>query len=118
MGQNGLQRQMEGQNALSYYDLLLNDETSRYVFRILALKEIVENQKKYGFNLRETDLYVQTPTYTISIDSTIANWTDFAHEYKINYKLLKIYNPWLRKNYLKNTSRKIYEVEIPQGKNH
>ena len=106
-----------GQNALSYYDLLLNDETSRYVFRILALKEIVENQKKYGFNLRETDLYVQTPTYAISIDSTIANWTDFAHEYKINYKLVKIYNPWLEE-LLKNTSRKIYEVEIPQGKNH
>lgn len=118
MGQNGLQRQMKSQNALSYYDLLLNDETSRYVFRILALKEIVENQKKYGFNLRETDLYMQTPTYTISIDSSIANWTDFAHEYKINYKLLKIHNPWLRKNYLKNTSRKIYEVEIPQINNH
>ena len=100
--------------ANTYYDLLLNNETSRYVFRILAVKDIIENPKYYGFHFREKDLYQHVPTYSVSVDSAISNWTDFAHQHDINYKILKRYNPWLRKNYLTNNKRKVYEIEIPQ----
>ena len=114
MGRTGLQKQINIQKANTYYDLLLNNETSRYVFRILAVKDIIENPKHYGFHFREKDLYHHVPTYSVSVDSAISNWTDFAHQHDINYKILKRYNPWLRKNYLTNNKRKVYEIEIPQ----
>ena len=114
MGRTGLQKQINIQKANTYYDLLLNNETSRYVFRILAVKDIIENPKHYGFHFREKDLYQHVPTYSVSVDSAISNWTDFAHQHDINYKILKRYNPWLRKNYLTNNKRKVYEIEIPQ----
>lgn len=114
MGRTGLQKQINRQKVNSYYDLLLNNETSRYVFRILAVKEIVENPKQYGFHLRDKDLYQHIPTYTVSVDSAVAHWADFAHQHKINYKILKRYNPWLRQNYLTNSKRKTYKINIPE----
>ena len=114
MGRAGLQKQINRQKVNTYYDLLLNNETSRYVFRILAVKDIVENPKKYGFHLREKDLYDHAPTYTVSIDTTVNHWANFAHQHDINYKILKRYNPWLRQNYLTNSKRKVYKIDIPQ----
>lgn len=114
MGRTGLQKQINRQKAYNYYDLLLNKETSRYVFRILAVKELIENPKQYGFHLRDKDLYQAVPTYTTTVDSAVGHWSDFAQQHQINYKLLKIHNPWLRQNYLKNSSRKTYEVKIPK----
>ena len=114
MGQSGLKKQINRQKVNNYYDLLLNNETSRYIFRILAVKDIVENPKNYGFHLRDTDLYQHVPTYTISIDTAVSHWADFALQHDINYKILKRYNPWLRKKYLTNSKRKIYEIDIPQ----
>ena len=114
MGRAGLQKQINRQKVNTYYDLLLNNETSRYVFRILAVKDIVENPKKYGFHLREKDLYDHAPTYTVSVDTTVNHWANFAHQHDINYKILKRYNPWLRQNYLTNSKRKVYKIDIPQ----
>ncbi|MBJ10722.1 MAG: murein transglycosylase [Flavobacteriales bacterium] len=114
MGRTGLQKQMNIQKANNYYDLLLNNETSRYVFRILALKNIIEDPKHYGFHLRDKDLYQHVPTYSVSVDSAVSNWSDFAKKHDINYKILKRYNPWLRKNYLTNSKRKVYKIDIPQ----
>ena len=114
MGRTGLQKQINRQKVNTYYNLLLNNETSRYVFRILAVKDILENPKQYGFHLRDKDLYQRVPTYTVSVDTAISHWADFAHQHEINYKILKRHNPWLRKNYLTNSKRKIYEVDIPQ----
>lgn len=114
MGRTGLQKQINRQQVESYYDLLLNNETSRYVFRILAVKEIVENPKQYGFHLREKDLYKYIPTYQVTIDSTVEDWADFAQQYQINYKLLKIYNPWLRQSYLSNTNSATYKITLPK----
>ena len=94
--------------------MLLNNETSRYVFRILAIKEIIENPKKYGFQIRKNDLYEHIPTYTVMVDSTISSWADFSREYNINYKILKLHNPWLRESYLNNKLKKNYYIEIPQ----
>ncbi|MDG1916579.1 MAG: lytic transglycosylase domain-containing protein [Flavobacteriales bacterium] len=118
MGRTGLQKQMNRQKSYTYYDLLLNNETSRYVFRILAIKEIIENPKKYGFQLRTEDLYENIPTYTVMVDSTVSSWADFSREYGINYKILKLHNPWLRESYLNNKLKKKYYIEIPQKGNY
>ena len=114
MGRAGLQKQINRQKVNTYYDLLLNNETSRYVFRILAVKDIVENPKYYGFHLRYKDLYQYVPTYTVRVDTAVSHWADFAQQHDINYKILKRYNPWLRQSYLTNSKRKVYKINIPQ----
>ena len=114
-GVSGISRQQERQLIYnSYYDLLLNDETSRYLFRILALKEILSNPYKYGFNYRESDLYKPISSYKVKVDTAVTNFAVFAKNFNINYKILKIHNPWLRDNFLKNTSGKEYFIEIPE----
>ncbi len=113
-GMAGLNRQIERQDQTDYYDLLLNEETSRYVLRIVALKEIMENPKKYGFNFRDKDLYHQIPTQKIKVDYPVEDWSEWVKQYGINYKILKIHNPWLRDTYLKNASKKEYFIEIPE----
>ena len=118
MGRSGLQRQMIRQKSYNYYDLLLNNETSRYVFRILAIKEIIENPKKYGFQFRTEDLYEYIPTLQVIVDTSINSWADFSKDYGINYKILKLHNPWLRESYLTNKLKKKYFIEIPQKGNY
>jgi len=113
-GNAGVNKQMVRQDVTDYYDLLLNDETSRYVFRILAFKEILSNPEKYGFNFRPKDLYQPIPTYKVKVNTPVEDFAAFAKEYGINYKILKLHNPWLRDTYLKNTSGKDYYIEIPE----
>lgn len=114
-GNAGISKQQERQRSTeSYYDLLLNDETSRYLFRILAFKEILSNPKKYGFNFREKDLYEIIPTYKVKVDTAVTDFATFAIGFDINYKILKIHNPWLRDTYLKNASGKEYFISIPK----
>ena len=93
---------------------MLNSETSRYVFRILAFKEILSDPRKYGFNFREKDLYERIPSYLVKVDTAVTDFADFAKQFDINYKILKIHNPWLRETYLKNGSGKEYYIEIPE----
>jgi len=112
-GNYGVAKRLETQQVSNYYDALLPDETERYVFRILALKEIINNPKKYGFLLEEKDLYTLPKTYTVKVDTAISNITSFAKGYGLTYKEFKIYNPWLRENKLNNKSRKLYEIKIP-----
>ena len=112
-GKAGINRQIEKQKVYNYYDLLLNEETSRYVFRIIAAKEILLNPKKYGFIYDKQDLYLNKPTYTIKVDTAITNIAKFAIRYGLNYKEFKILNPWLRENKLNNVSRKIYKIRLP-----
>ena len=101
------------QYVLNATDLLLTDETSRYVFRILALKEIMKAPAKYGFAVNTEQLYVNLPTKKLEIDSSINDLARFAKSQGINYKILKIHNPWLRDKKLVNLSRKKYEIQIP-----
>lgn len=112
-GAAGMQRYMNTQKEEQYYDLLLGEETGRYVFRILAIKEILSNPEKYGFHLEEGDMYKAVPTFTVEVDEPIADFADFAHLYEINYKILKRHNPWLREPHLNNSSKKKYAIEIP-----
>lgn len=112
-GMAGIQRQMVSQGVGSYYDLLLNEETSRYVFRILALKEIMSNPARYDFEFSNDELYQLIETKKITVDSTVNDLSLFAKQQGINYKILKIHNPWLRDKRLENKSGKSYEIEIP-----
>jgi hypothetical protein len=114
-GMYGTNKLLDNQMADNYYDLLLNKETSRYVFRILAVKEIMSNPQRYGFVFEEKDLYQPIPVRKIGLDTPIANIAEFAKENEINYKLLKIHNPWLIQNHLNNRSRKYYEIAIPES---
>lgn len=117
MGMGGLNRNLKEQKQDNYYDLLLNAETSRYVYRILAVKTIFEKPTKYGFYLRKKDLYPPIPTEIITVDSTISSLTDFAISIKINYRVLKDLNPWLRNSKLLNKNQKTYKIKIPKGSN-
>ncbi|TGD56740.1 lytic transglycosylase domain-containing protein [Flavobacterium humi] len=112
-GMNGIAKQIEFQQVNDYYDLLLTEETSRYVFRILALKEIMKNPVKYGFNVPKSELYENLPTKKIEVDSTITDLAQFAKTQGINYKILKYHNPWLRDKKLDNPAKKKYAIEIP-----
>ncbi len=112
-GMTGVTKQIEMQQVESYYDLLLNDETSRYVFRILALKEIMKSPEKFGFNVEANEMYVNLPSKVITVDSSIPDLASFAKSQGINYKILKIHNPWLRDKKLLNLSKKKYELQIP-----
>ena len=116
IGQSGLQRQLNKQEVNSYYDLLLNSETSRYLFRILAAKHILSNANQFGFNFRPKDLYPAITYKTIVTDSSISSFTEFAAQNGINYKVLKYLNPWLRSKELINSKRKKYEIKIPDEK--
>lgn len=112
-GNAGITKQMKRQDATDYYSLLLNSETGRYVFRILAFKEILSNPEKYGFYVDQQDLYQAIPTKTIIINTPVEDFAKFAKQQGINYKILKIHNPWLRDTYLKNASGKAYSIKIP-----
>lgn len=112
-GNYGVSRRLEAQGVTSYYDAFLPNETERYVLRIIALKEVLSNPRKYGFKFEEKDLYTMEKTRTIKVDSAITNIALFAKNFGLNYKELKLHNPWLRQNKLNNRSQKVYEIKIP-----
>ena len=112
-GMAGLSKKIDEQKVTNYYDLGLTEETSRYVFRILALKEIMRQPALYGFSIYPNELYPPIPTKNVEVDSTITDLTGFAQAQGINYKILKIHNPWLRDKKLINPGRKKYDIKIP-----
>ena len=112
-GPGSINKYMNIQQVDDYYDLLLGEETGRYVFRIMAIKEILCNPDKYGFEIEQEDLYTSVPTFNVEVDEPVANFAEFAGNYGINYKILKRHNPWLREPHLNNTSRKNYTIQIP-----
>ena len=113
MGTNGVEKQMARQKTNNYYNLVLGEETSRYIARIIAIKTILQHPENYGFAITKEDLYPPLPTYEITINEPINDLADFAIEKGINYKILKMYNPWLRDNVLTNKARKTYTIEMP-----
>jgi len=112
-GNARIARNLKKQQVTDYYDLLLNSETSRYVLRIVALKEVLSYPKKYGFEFDKEDLYTSPATRTVKVDTVITNIASFAKGFNINYKELKLHNAWLRENKLNNKSRKLYKITIP-----
>ncbi|TDQ17205.1 transglycosylase-like protein with SLT domain [Algoriphagus boseongensis] len=114
MGQTGFSKRQEEQLQSNYYDLYLNEETSRYLFRILAFKVIFENPGEFGFNLKEKDYYKNPKFRTLKVDSDIKNLANWAKSQGSNYKNLKLYNPWLRDRDLNVKRGKTYEIQLPE----
>jgi peptidoglycan lytic transglycosylase D len=113
-GTNGIENQIAKQKATNYYNLVFGDETSRYVARIIAAKEILSNPKKYGFDIKSEDLYQPLLTISMQINYSIPNLADFAIRNGFNYKILKMYNPWLRDTTLTVKNNKTYVIKLPE----
>lgn len=117
MGGTRLKREMDAQRGKTYYDLNLNQETDRYVFRIIAIKEVIGNPERFGFYLDNDEGYEPMTDFSIiEVDGPIPNLGDFALKNGISYRTLKVYNPWLRSSKLTNAARKTYEIKIPNKK--
>ncbi len=112
-GENGLARRISKQSTDNYYDLWLNSETSRYVYRILAMKLIMQNPQKYGFHLRQCDLYPPIPTRAATLSGQNVDLYEFARNNGTSYKMLRMLNPWIQTDVLKNKSNQKYMVQLP-----
>ena len=113
-GMSGVNRALKKQNVKSYYDLFLGNETRRYVFRIHAIKLILNNPNNYGFFVKDSEYYKDDGFEVMNVDYPIKNLSEFANKNGINYKTLKIFNPWLIQNHLNNRSKKKYKIKIPK----
>lgn len=113
-GIGSLSNQLSRQKATSYYDMLLNTETGRYVYRIVGFKLIMENPKLYNFYVADDEYYPIWNTKYITLDSTVSDFGTFANNLGLNYKVLKEFNPWLRDNKLNNPSKTVYKIKVPQ----
>lgn len=113
-GMNGIDKWSSLQKTTNYYNLVLGMETSRYIARVAAIKIIMENPQKYGFNLSEKDLYQPLKYKEVVLDSSVTDFANYAASLGINYKTLKLYNPWLRDTSLKNKNGKKYVIKIPE----
>jgi len=116
MGIVGVKKQMRAQNIYNYYDLYLNVETARYLFRIIAIKDICENPTRFGFNVNESDMYFSVPTVKVKVDLSITNLAQWSIDNACNYKLLKLLNPWLRKPFVNVPVGKTYYISLPKDR--
>jgi membrane-bound lytic murein transglycosylase D len=114
-GRNGIDDQIEIQKEKNYYDLLLTEETARYIFRVVAYKLVINDPKAYGFEIGESDYYPELKYSEVKVDTTVTDFSRFAKNFGTNYKILKSLNPWLRKPYLTNKSGKTYWIKIPEA---
>ena len=113
-GQRGMDRQIERQKTTNYYDLLLTEETGRYIFRLLAMKEIVSSPGDFGFKLEQNDLYPVIETDTLVVSEPIPDFADFAIANGTTYRELTDLTPWLRETSLSNPAGKSYTLKIPK----
>lgn len=112
-GRGGIDEQIDIQHQKNYYDLLLNEETARYIFRVVAYKLVITDPEKYGFKIAEKDLFPELKYFEVKVDTAITDFSVFAGKFGTNYKILKLLNPWLRKPYLTPKPNKEYLIKIP-----
>ena len=115
MGQKGFANRQEEQDQGSYYDLHLNEETSRYVFRVLAFKLLVEDPAAFGYFFREQDFYAQPKLHTLTVSEDIPDLARWAKAKGSSYKHLKRHNPWLRDRALRVKKGKSYLIRLPKN---
>lgn len=115
-GENGLDRRLTNQQQQSYYDLYLNRETQRYVFRILALKLIMQHPQDYGYHVRRCDTYPELPTSEVMLNGQNVDLVQFAKDNGTSYKMVRMLNPWIVTDKLKNKNGSTYSVKIPAKK--
>ena len=114
MGMSGTARRLEEQKVDNYYDLRLNAETGRYVYRIAAVKYIHEHLEEFGYVYHPSAGYKLPAFDTVTVSSKVDNWIDWALEHGTNYKLLRTYNPWIRGTKNTNSSNKTYLILVPK----
>ncbi len=112
-GRAALDEQIRIQKENNYYDLLLSEETARYIFRAVAYKLVITDPGIYGFDLKKSDLYPQLDYYEVKVDTAVTDFSLFAKRFGTNYKMLKLLNPWLRKPFLTPKPNKQYIIKIP-----
>jgi len=113
MGGPRVKKLLAEQHAITYYDLNVNPETSRYIFRIVAMKEIMTTPNDFGFYIEESERYQPLDYKTIEVVESVSNWGEFAEEQGISYRMLKVYNPWLIAGNLTCSGKKVYDVKVP-----
>jgi len=113
-GRNAVDDQIEIQKESNYYNLLLSEETARYIFRVVAYKIVINDPVTYGFDINAKDYYPEFRYREVSVDSAITDLARFAKDLGTNYKMLKLFNPWLRKPFLTNKTKKTYLIKIPE----
>jgi membrane-bound lytic murein transglycosylase D len=114
-GRNAIDDQLDIQKEKNYYDLLLSEETARYIFRVVAYKLVINDPAAYGFEIEKKDYYPELRYTEVKVDSAITDFTRFARSFNTNYKMLKLLNPWLRKPYMTNKSRYTYMIKVPEN---
>ncbi len=115
VGGNKLTKESNLQRSTSYYDLNLNQETARYIFRILAIKEIMDRPEDFGFYIENEDKYPPLDNFDqLEVSGSVANWGDYAKKYGTSYRMLKVYNPWLVSSALANKGKKKYTIKLPK----
>lgn len=113
-GSEGVNRRLTIQDTESYYDTFLPLETMRYVYRILSFKMICSDPEAYGFTFDESDYFKPLNDYkTIDVKGTKIDWSAVAQKNGTNYKILRMFNPWIRDYYYDNTDNKTFQVKIP-----
>jgi membrane-bound lytic murein transglycosylase D len=112
-GRAGVDEQIDIQHQHNYYDLLLSEETARYIFRVVAYKLIITDPESYGFKIPQSDLFPELKYYEVKVDTAVADFSAFAEKFGTNYKMLKLLNPWLRKPFLTPKANKEYMIKIP-----
>jgi len=113
-GMTGVSKQMDRQKEDDYYDLLITTETARYVYRIVALKLLMENPENYNFYIPEEEKYQPIPTKEVEIKGSVTDFADYAKKQGVSYKVFKDFNPWLRENNLTYSGKKRYWVKVPK----
>lgn len=114
-GQNGIARRLTQQEETTALNMLVPEETSRYMFRIMAMKTLLSDPYRYGFVLYSDQLYRPIATKSVTVKSSIANLTTWAKGKGISYYHLKEFNPWLRDNKLTVIAGKTYTILIPES---
>jgi hypothetical protein len=113
-GFSGLSEQVDIQKENDYYDLLLNEETARYIFRIVSLKLVIAEPAKYGFNIGPGEMYRPIPFREVKVDTAVTSFEQFARQFDTNYKILKFLNPWLRRPFMTNSEKREYIIRVPE----
>ena len=113
IGMSNVKRRMATQSQVSYYDTQFPQETARYLYKALAFKIIMNDPEKYGFNIAKEKQFSELQYREVVVDKPVANWAKFAAEYNTNFKMLKLYNEWIRSISLKNSRRRKYIVKVP-----
>ena len=112
-GKRRISAEVERQQTGDFFDLWLSEETSRYIFRLISMKIVLEQPGRYGFRLKAEDLYQPVKSRQVSVSGGVADWVVFAREHGITYLQLKEANLWLRDSRLDNTRHRVYHVDIP-----